>query len=101
MNATQKDQAERVSRRARISYIAATQILSAERQNNYRQLAIHIENYLVNGEQSETLKNMGLTIFDCLVGDYEWYNKPEVEGLIDDWNARLGEQVIKSIPVGV
>lgn len=97
MNATQKDQAERVSRNAHIPYLAATQLLSAARQNNYTQLAIHTEKYLMNGDQMEQLKETGLTILDCITGEYDAFYDGIVSNIFDEWNGKLGERVFKPV----
>jgi hypothetical protein len=97
MSAIQRDRAERVSHNAHISYIAATQILSAARQNNYHQLAIHTEKHMMNGEHMEKLKEMGLTILDCLTGEYDEFSQGQVETIFADWNDRLGERVYNPV----
>jgi hypothetical protein len=97
MNATQKNQAERVSRNAHISYPAAVAILGAARSNNHTQLAIAVEHYLMDGEQMEILKDRGLTILDCLTGSYDRFDYGIVDNIFAEWNERLGEQIFHAV----
>lgn len=67
----------------------------ATRGRRYRLLAIDTEKYLLTGEQSEALKERGLTVFDVIVGNYADSDVGFVDETKTDWNERMGCSAFK------
>lgn len=61
----------------------------------YRQFAIESEKHLLTREQSEGLKERGLTVFDAIVGNYTEADVGFINEIKTDWNAQMGYPAFK------
>lgn len=85
---------EVISKHSGFSYILSNYFLSAARMNNLTRLAILAEKNLLTGDESEELKNRGLTVLDALEGKFDWeYDYGTINQLLNTWNNRLGAEI--------
>ena len=87
------ERAERMSRHAHLSFPVCMAILTAFYQNDNRKLAIQAEKSLLTGDQNEALKQRGLTLYDCIIGEVEDQDQGYVTAMFAEWNDQLGEKL--------
>jgi hypothetical protein len=66
---------------------------------NRKQMAIFAEKHLLTEDQSEGLKERGLTILDAVEGGFGTYYEEFVYDMFGEWNERLGEPVYSYQPI--
>ena len=66
---------------------------------NRKQLAIFAEKNLLTEDQSEGLKERGLTILDAVEGGFGTNDEEFVYEMFGEWNERLGEPVYSYQPI--
>lgn len=84
-----------MSRQAQLPYIVCNYLLSANRMNQPKRLAILAEKHLLTAEDNEELKSRGMTVYDALIGEYEDCTEWFVSILFQSWNARLGTNIFQ------
>jgi hypothetical protein len=95
-----RNDAQHMHDQTRLPLTVCSQLISASKRGDKRLLAILAEKYLLNGQQSETLKENGLTVFDCIDGEHFGTRSVEVaEAVLGDWNDYLSADIFP-IPVG-
>src|ERR1700722_20140333 len=94
-SSAQHNIAEEMRRHSGLSRHVCQQILNAANRNDYRRLGIEAEKHLMTGEQSEGMKERGLTVFDVVTGEYEIYDSGFADGTKEEWNERLGQSIFK------
>jgi len=93
------DKAQRIQEQTRLPYNVCSQLVSASKRGDKRLLAIVAEKYLLTGEQSELLKESGLTVFDCIDGTHIGTRDVGIaETVLGNWNDYLGADIFP-IPV--
>jgi hypothetical protein len=90
---SRNERAARLQQHSRFPIAVCLQFLNAFYQNDNRKLAIQAEKYLLNADQNEGLKERGLTIYDCIIGDVESYDTGFVTEMFATWNEVLGEKL--------
>ncbi len=89
LTAQEKKIAEHISLHSRLPLETASHIYGAWKNRNLVQLIILVEKHLLTGEQSETLKDNGLTVSDVVLQNYDLDSYAVVEWIIREWNVRL------------
>lgn len=83
---------------SRLTLHTTLQIVTAFFQSDNRKLAIQAEKHLLSADQNEGLKERGLTIYDCIIGEVEAYDTGFVTEMFAEWNERLGEKIFIIAP---
>lgn len=94
---SKQERANRMCSASHINYNTCLRILSEFFKDNKRGLAINAER-LLTSDQNEELKQRGLTIFDCVIGQVEDFDNEFVTEMFAEWNERLGEKIFM-VPV--
>jgi len=100
MSSKDRKTAERMHRFSGLSYDVCANIISAISRKDYTSLAKSVEKHLLTGDQSEQLKDFGLTVFDILLGSYDEVASGIVQNIFDDWNQRFGTTVFTGVVEG-
>jgi len=87
------DRAERMHEHSRLSRMTCVYIVSAFTSDDNRKLSVQAEKNLLTADQNESLKDRGLTVFDCIIGDFEVYDSGFVIEMFAEWNERLGDKI--------
>ena len=97
MTTQDRRRAEKMAAHSGLNYQICANIVSGINRKDYVTLAKAIENNLLTGEQNETLKDCGLTVFDLIVGTYDEVLSGVVQNILDDWNERFGTVVFTGV----
>ena len=97
---TESDQAYMMQRNSNLSQSICKQLASADKGKDTRRLAILVEKHLLSGEDSELLKENGLTILDCITGSLDQAGIALAESIVEGWNRYLGVTLFNVPPEG-
>lgn len=81
---------QRMHDQSRLPYHICAELIRTSRSKDYRKLGILAEKHLLTGDESESLKEYGLTVQDCFVDDLDAAGKDLVQAIFNAWNERLG-----------
>ena len=96
LTVTDKKIAEHMSSVSRIPYTTASHFVGAFKSNNLVQLSILAEKHLMTAEQSETLKDNGLTVSDIVTNSYDVDSYAVAQWITREWNDALGYRIFAS-----
>jgi tripartite-type tricarboxylate transporter receptor subunit TctC len=91
-----RNEAQILHEQSGLAYHVCAELLGAFRRKDTRRLAIIAEKHLPTASQNETLKEAGLTIFDCfatLEGTFGTYQADLSAAIFAEWNDRLGREL--------
>lgn len=92
-----KHLAKKMHHHSGLSYEVCADIVSAIHRKDYVTLSKNIEKYLLTSDQSESLKECGMTVTDVIVGSYDEVLSGLVQGILDVWNDRFGTKIFTGV----
>ncbi len=90
---TPRNEAQILHEQSGLAYHVCAELLGAFRRKDNRKLAIIAEKHLLTAAQNETLKDYGMTIFDCFADDLDVSGTDLAAAIFGDWNARLRSEI--------